>query len=77
MSTISFELYTKIYNFLTTSKKEHITAISVIYLALDEDPWIPRDALRDLVNNAILLATNLCPEDSARQQKFLNIPIQV
>ena len=77
MSTISLELITKIYNFLTTSKHECITATSVIYQALEEDPWILKDDLRNIVNSAISFAKNHCPEDSARQQKFLNIPLQV
>jgi hypothetical protein len=43
--TMSSELYSKIYNFLVTVNQEHITATSVIYQGIEEDPWISQNDL--------------------------------
>ncbi|RGB23476.1 hypothetical protein C1646_774447 [Rhizophagus diaphanus] len=50
---MSSELYSKIYNFLVTANQEHITAISVIYQGIEEDPWISQNDLRRVVDQAI------------------------
>jgi hypothetical protein len=34
------DLYTKIYNFLSSAEEEDITAGSVIYQGIEENPWI-------------------------------------
>ena len=74
---MSSELYSKIYNFLVTAKQEHITATSVIYQEIEEDPWISKEELRGVVHQAILSAMNLYTQGSEQQQKFLGIPLQV
>ena len=74
---MSSELYSKIYNFLVTAKQEHITATSVIYQGIEEDLWIPKEELREVVHQAILSAMNLYAQSSEHQQKFLGIPLQV
>ena len=74
---MSSELYSKIYNFLVTAKQEHITATSVIYQGIEEDPWIPKEELRGVVHQAISSAMNLYTQGSEHQQKFLGIPLQV
>ncbi|CAB5197922.1 unnamed protein product [Rhizophagus irregularis] len=70
---MSSELYSKIYNFLVTANQEHITAISVIYQGIEEDPWISQNDLRRVVDQAIGFASNLYTEEPSRQLKLLRI----
>ena len=74
---MSSEIYSKIYNFLVTAKQEHITATSVIYQGIEEDPWIQKEELRGVVHQAISSAMNIYSQGSEHQQKFLRIPLQV
>jgi hypothetical protein len=74
---MSSELYSKIYKFLVNAKQEHITATSVIYKGIEEDPWIQKEELRGVVHQAISSAMNLYPQGSEQHQKFLGIPLQV
>src|SRR3954454_17395391 len=69
--TMSSELYSKIYNFLVTANQEHITATSVIYQGIEEDPWISQNDLRSVVDQAIGFASNLYGEEPLRQLKLL------
>ena len=36
--TMPADLYTKIYNFLSSAEEENITAVSVIYQGIEENP---------------------------------------
>ena len=74
---MSSELYSKIYNFLVTANQEHITATSVIYQGIEEDPWISQNDLRRVVDQAIGFASNLYAEEPSRQLKLLRILPQV
>jgi hypothetical protein len=74
---MSSELYSKIYNFLVTANQEHITATSVIYQGIEEDPWISQNDLRRVVDQAIGFASNLYAEEPSRQLKLLRILSQV
>ena len=65
----------KFFNFLITSPLEHITAFSVVYQAMEEDPWIEKDNLRSIVNDAISLAKNEYPQEA--QNKLLTVSLQV
>ncbi len=47
---MSSELYSKIYNFLVTAKREHITVILVIYQGIEEEPWILKKELRGMIH---------------------------
>ncbi|CAJ0752827.1 20771_t:CDS:2 [Entrophospora sp. SA101] len=49
-------LFTKIYNFLTTAEEGDITAGSVIYLAMKENPWASEGELRSLIEQAVASA---------------------
>ena len=40
------ELYAKIYNFIVTAEEENINASTVIYQALNEEPWISKEEVR-------------------------------
>ena len=75
---MSSEIYSKIYNFLLYAKQEHITAISVIYKGMEEDPWILRDDLRRVIERAIEFVSSSCAIDEpSRQLKLLQILPQV
>ena len=63
---MSSELYSKIYNFLVIVKQEHITATSVIYQGIEDDPWISQNDLRSIVNQAIGFASNLYAKEPTR-----------
>jgi len=67
----------KIFEFLTSSSLEHITAFSVVYQAMEEDPWIQRDILRNTVINAVNLATDSYSNDIMAQNKILTVSEQV
>ena len=71
------ELYTKIYNFLINAEEAHITATSVIYQGIKEEPWIPQNELKSIIDHAINSASNLYKEGSTRQLKLLRILYQV
>jgi hypothetical protein len=74
---MSNSLSGKIFNFLTTSPLEHITAFSVIFQAMEEEPLIKQDALRNIVNNAVNLATNTYSNNILAQNKLLMVSMQV
>ncbi len=67
---MSFKLYLKIYNFLVTTKQEHITATSVIYQGIEKDPWISQNDLRSVVDQAIGFASNLYAKEPLCQLKL-------
>ncbi|CAJ0907742.1 9015_t:CDS:2 [Entrophospora sp. SA101] len=66
----------KIFEFLTSSSLEHITAFSIVYQAMEEDPWIQRDILRNTVINAVNLATDSYSNDIMAQNKILTVSAQ-
>lgn len=72
--TMSSEVYSKIYNFLITAKQENITATSVIYKGIEEDPYISQNDLREVIDQAIGFA---CVKEPSRKVKLLQIPPQV
>ncbi|CAJ0750449.1 22047_t:CDS:1, partial [Entrophospora sp. SA101] len=53
----------------------HITAFSVIYQVMEEDPWIQQEILRNIVNNAVTLAINNYSRDISAQNKLYTIPV--
>ncbi len=74
---MSNNLASKIYNFLTTSPLEHITAFSVVYQTMKDNPWIKQNDLRSIVNSAISLAKNDYSRDLLAQNKLLTVSLQV
>ena len=74
---MSNNLYTKIYNFLVNAPQEHITAGSVIYQAIEENPWISRNELRSIVNRAVTSAKNLYEEGSLEYMRLFDILLEV
>src|SRR5438874_9180678 len=74
---MSSNLFEKIYNFLVNAPQEHITAVSVIYQGIEEEPWITKTELRDIVTRAITSASSLHGLSSPQTLKLLQIPLQV
>ncbi|CAB4433301.1 unnamed protein product [Rhizophagus irregularis] len=73
---MSSSLSGKIFNFLTTSPLEHITAFSIIFQAIEEESLIKQDALRNIVNNAVNLTTNTYSNNILAQNKLLIVSMQ-
>ena len=74
---MSTELYQKVYGFLANSPLEHVTASSVIFQVIEEEPWITKEELRSIVNNAINASLNIYSSDTSVQNKLLRILVQV
>ena len=74
---MSNNLYTKIYNFLVNAPQEHITAGSVIYQGIEENPWISRNELRSIVNRAVTSAKNLYEEGSLEYMRLFDVLLEV
>ncbi|CAJ0747219.1 11460_t:CDS:2 [Entrophospora sp. SA101] len=47
---MSADLQTKIHNFLINAEERHINATSVVHQGLEENPWIPQNELRMIVD---------------------------
>ncbi|CAJ0841362.1 12703_t:CDS:2 [Entrophospora sp. SA101] len=73
---MSTDLYAKIYNFLVSAQLEHITAVSVIYQGIEEEPWILQNELRSIVDRAVTSASNFYDEGSPYLLKFFRILTQ-
>ena len=71
------ELYQKVYDFLTNSPLEYITASSIIFQVIEEEPWISKEESRIIVNNTINALLNIYFNDTSAQNKLLRILIQV
>ena len=52
------DLYTKIYNFLSSAKEEDITARSVIYQEIEKNLWITQNKLKSIIEQAIAFVKN-------------------
>ncbi|CAB5361930.1 unnamed protein product [Rhizophagus irregularis] len=73
---MSTELYQKVYDFLANSPLEHITASSVIFQLIEEEPWITKEESRTIVNNAINASLNIHSNDTPAQNKLFRILVQ-
>jgi hypothetical protein len=74
---MSTELYQKVYDFLSNSPLKYITASSVIFQVIEEEPWITKEELRTIVDNAINTSLNIYSNDTPAQNKLLRILVQV
>jgi len=70
-------LSTKIYNFLVNAEEEHITGASVIYQGIEEDPWISKDELRNIISQAITLTNSQNVQGSSCHTTLLEILSEV
>ncbi|RIB00407.1 hypothetical protein C2G38_1209986 [Gigaspora rosea] len=50
------DLYNKICNFLLNAEKENITAGSVIYKGIEDNPWITKKELKNIIRQAVAFA---------------------
>ncbi|RGB22743.1 hypothetical protein C1646_775619 [Rhizophagus diaphanus] len=71
-----FALYDFICNFLRIVLPEHITAFSVIYQAMNEEPWIVKKNLRQIFHQAITSVMPSYASNSEKYQKLLNLPLK-
>ncbi|CAG8700570.1 19772_t:CDS:2, partial [Racocetra fulgida] len=71
------DLSDKIFNFLTTSPLKKITAFSVVYQAMEENPYIEQDILRNIVNDAVSLAKYKHSRDVRAQERLQAVSLQV
>ena len=67
------DLYTKIYNFLSNAEEEDITAGSVIYQGIEENPWITQNELKSIIEQAVTFAKNQYERGSLRHTTLLEI----
>ena len=74
---MSNNLYTKIYNFLVNAPQEHITAGSVIYQGIEENSQIPKNELRDIIEQAVALAKHLYKRGSPHYICIIEILTEV
>ena len=51
-------LSTKIYNFLVNAEEEHITGTSAIYQGIEDNPWVLKDELRNIISQAVTLTNS-------------------
>ena len=66
-------LYTKIYNFLLNAEEEDITAGSVIYQGIEENPWITQNKLKSIIERAVVFAKNQYERGSSHHTTLLEI----
>ncbi|CAG8671820.1 16587_t:CDS:2 [Dentiscutata erythropus] len=53
---MSTELQTKLHNFLVNAEEQQITSGSVIYKAIEDNPWVEKDELKDIIKKAVSFA---------------------
>ena len=67
------DLHTKIYNFLLNAEEENITAGSVIYQGIKNNPWISQNELKTIIERAVTFAKNQYERGSSRHTTLLEI----
>lgn len=73
-----FNIVEKIYNFITTSSLDCITAFSIIYQVMKDDPLIKQEKLRKIVDNNVKMALkNVYSEDKDAKKKLFKISEEV
>ena len=70
---MSTDLQTKIYNFLINAEEDHITTGSVIYQAIEDDPWIEKIELKGVIEQAVSFANDRNIRGSSRHTTLLEI----
>ncbi|CAB5384967.1 unnamed protein product [Rhizophagus irregularis] len=67
------DLYTKIYNFLLNAEEEDITAGSVIYQGIEDNPWISQNELKSIIERAVAFVKNQYERGSSRHTTLLKV----
>ena len=70
-------LYDFICNFLRIALPEHITAFSVIYQTMNEEPWIVKENLKQIFHQAITSVIPSYASNSEKYQKLMSLPLKV
>ncbi|CAG8540717.1 12116_t:CDS:2 [Cetraspora pellucida] len=70
---MSTELQIKLRNFLINAEEQHITSGSVIYKAIEDNPWVEKDELKDIIKKAISFAKKRSIQGSLRYEILCNI----
>jgi hypothetical protein len=73
----SSTLYENVYNFLLDSPSDHITAFSVIFQLIDDDTWYPKDELREIIHQVIIVVKKNYDQNSEKFLKLVEIPLKV
>jgi hypothetical protein len=73
------QLFDKVYKFLTTSQLRYITAFSVIYQVIEDEPWVEQEELRRIVNDVMIsvVTANVYSRNLTAQNKLLKILAKV
>jgi hypothetical protein len=71
--TMPADLYTKIYNFLLNAEEEDITAGSVIYQGIEDNPWISQNELKSIIEWAVAFVKNQYDRGSSHHITLLEI----
>jgi hypothetical protein len=75
--TMPTDLYTKIYNFLLNAEEEDITAGSVIYQGIEDNPWISQNELKSIIERAVAFVKNQYERGSSRHTTLLEVLSEV
>ncbi|CAG8700193.1 4697_t:CDS:1, partial [Racocetra fulgida] len=67
---MSNNVYAKLRNFLLNAEEETITAGSVIYQVVGEDPWISKDELKSIIEFAVDLVGDQIDQGSKRYESL-------
>jgi hypothetical protein len=68
------ELSNKIYKFLANSKLNYITTVSVVFLVMEDNPFMKQEELSEILKNAIEKALKIKKyQDIEAQNKLNNI----
>ncbi|CAG8595614.1 12936_t:CDS:2 [Ambispora gerdemannii] len=69
-------LYDSTCDFLRVALPEHITAFSVVYHAMNEEPWIAKETLRQIFHQAITAVMPSYKAGSEKYQKLQGLPLK-
>ncbi|UZO10979.1 uncharacterized protein OCT59_002556 [Rhizophagus irregularis] len=70
------DLYTKIYNFLLNAEEEDITAGSVIYQGIEDNPWISQNELKSIIERAVAFVKNQYERGSSCHTTLLEVLLE-
>jgi hypothetical protein len=70
-------LFNKILEYMKSTNVDHIMAASVIYQATEENPWIDKDELRGIIEQAVDYVKHRCSNEYSRYGKIIKIMSQV
>ncbi|CAG8684913.1 12488_t:CDS:1, partial [Ambispora gerdemannii] len=69
-------LYDTICNFLRIASPEHITTFSVIFQVMNEEAWIAKETLRQLLHQSISVVLPSYASNSDKYRKLLGLSLK-